>query len=541
MEADDRATGRVASGAEVVAQILRRAGARTVFAPRSEQGRLLSGSLGRAGLRVVDSCSSAGAVAMADAYSRVAGRLGVALTPSGTAAADAAGALLEAHLVGSRVLHLVGEAPSALVATGRDPDELVPDQLGMLRSVTRAAWRVPGGDRLASVLVEAITAADGAPGGATAVELPLGVLAGPARPWRALPLPTLGAPPPAPSELEAAIARCAEARHPLVWSGGGPVRSGAFAEMQALLETLGAGLVTSSSGRSIVPEDRELVVGSFGSDPLVQDLLDSADLLVLVGCRLRSAELGGWRPKLPQNLIQIDIDAGAIGRNCDPALAIVADARRVLAGLTGGVRALGREGPREPGWAEQVAKVTVHVRQAAAAALGPLGGLPSLLREAFPAEAVVVEDVPRSRDRFDPRLLPILRARGFVQAPSGSPGRGVAVAAGAALAAGGDEVLAVLTAQTFFAGSGELPVLVREGLPVRLVVLAGSEPSSAGDEPAGLDDAGRARPPGPAEVARAFGIWSDRARSLAAVPPALDRARSRSGPSLVELDLGDLA
>lgn len=531
------ATHRVASGAEVVAEILRRARVETVFATGSEQGQLLSGALGRRGLRVVEAETSAGAVAMADAYSRVAGRLGVVLTPGGTAAADAAGALLEAHLVGSRLLHLVGEVPSALVAAGRDPDELAPDQLGMLRSVTRASWRASGGERLASVLVEAIAAADGAPGGAVAVELPVGVLAGPARPWRALPLPAWRAPSPAPSELEAAIALCAEARHPLVWSGGGPVRAGAFAEMRAFLETLGAGLLTSSSGRSIVPEDRQLVVGSFGSDRLVQDLLDSADLLVLVGCRLRSVERGGWRPELPRSVVQIDVDAGAIGRNCDPTLAIVADARQALVGLTGGVRALGREGPREPGWAEQVAKVTVQVREAAASALGTMGELPTLLREAFPAEAVVVEDVPRSRDRFDPRLLPILRPRGFVQAPSGSPGRGVAMAAGAALAAEGDEVLCVVTEHSLLAGAGELAVLSDEGLPARLVVLAGAGRWRAALEPAGVDDAGVARSPGPAEVASAFGIWSDRVRSLAALSESLDRARSVAGPSLVELDL----
>lgn len=69
-----------------------------MFAIRSEQGQALSGALGRRGLTVVDACTPAGAVAMADAYSRVAGRLGVVITPGGTAAADAAGALLEAHL-----------------------------------------------------------------------------------------------------------------------------------------------------------------------------------------------------------------------------------------------------------------------------------------------------------------------------------------------------------------------------------------------------------------------------------------------------------
>jgi len=537
-----RSSQRLASGAEVVAEILERASGTTVFALRSEQARLLAGALGRRGIRVVDAWTSAGAVAMADAYARVSGQLGVALTPSGAAAADAAGALREAAAQGSRLLHLVGEVPSSVAADGRagvDDDRF--DQPGLLRAVASSTMRVSSGERLASVVVEAIAVAAGTPGGAASVELPTGVIAGAARPWRALPLPIRRPPSPSPSELEAAIALVVSARHPLVWSGGGPVSAGAFAEMRTLVETLGAGLITSSAGRSVLREDHPLVIGNFSSHSAVLDLLACSDVLVLVGCRLRSLERSQGLPELPPVIVQIDVDAGAIGRHCDPTLAIVADARQTLDGLSGGISALGREGACEPGWSEQVAKAAAAARGGAAGALGPFAAIPRLLREAFPAEAVVVEDVPRLRRSWDSRLLAVLRPRGFLRAPSGSPGRGVAMAAGAALAAKGDEVLAVVAEQSLFAGAGEMARVADEAMAVRFVVLADGVRRRLAALPSGLDDAPATESLGAAELASAYGIWSRRVGSLSALPEALYRARSVDGPSLVELDLRALA
>ena len=67
-------------------------------------------ALGRnAVTRFVPTRGEAGAVNMADAYSRTRGELGVVFTSTGTGAGNAAGALVEAETAGTPLLHLTGQ------------------------------------------------------------------------------------------------------------------------------------------------------------------------------------------------------------------------------------------------------------------------------------------------------------------------------------------------------------------------------------------------------------------------------------------------
>src|SRR6185295_16448057 len=57
------------------------------------------------------------------------------------------------------------------------------------------------------------------------------------------------------ASLSAAIALLARARRPLIWAGGGVIAADASAQLKALAERLGAGVITSASGRGSLPED----------------------------------------------------------------------------------------------------------------------------------------------------------------------------------------------------------------------------------------------------------------------------------------------
>src|SRR6266704_4318347 len=68
------------------------------------------------GFRVVTARHEGAAVNMADAYSRVSGKLGVALTSTGTGAGNAAGAIIESWNVGAPMLHVTGQMALAFIA-----------------------------------------------------------------------------------------------------------------------------------------------------------------------------------------------------------------------------------------------------------------------------------------------------------------------------------------------------------------------------------------------------------------------------------------
>ena len=74
---------------------------------------------------------------MADAFSRVSGQLGVALTSTGTAAGNAAGAQAEALTAGSRVLHLTTQIDRPWMDRDRAAIHDVPKQPEMLRGVSK--------------------------------------------------------------------------------------------------------------------------------------------------------------------------------------------------------------------------------------------------------------------------------------------------------------------------------------------------------------------------------------------------------------------
>ena len=73
----------------------------------------------------------------ADGYARASGRLGVALTSTGPGAANAMGALHEAHHASSRVLMITGQSETRWLGKGRSTIHEADRQLDMLRTVTR--------------------------------------------------------------------------------------------------------------------------------------------------------------------------------------------------------------------------------------------------------------------------------------------------------------------------------------------------------------------------------------------------------------------
>ena len=96
----------------------------------------------RGAIRFVPARGEAGACNMADAQARVTGSLGVFVTSTGTGAGNAAGAMVEAMTAGTPLLHLTGQIETPYLDRDLGYIHEAPDQLAMLRAVSKAAWRV---------------------------------------------------------------------------------------------------------------------------------------------------------------------------------------------------------------------------------------------------------------------------------------------------------------------------------------------------------------------------------------------------------------
>jgi acetolactate synthase-1/2/3 large subunit len=416
------------NGGDLLVRILREHGVEVVFGVVSVHNLPLVEAVDR-DLRFVAVRHEAAAVNAADAWSRASGRLGCALTSTGTGAGNAAGSMIEALSAGSRLLHVTGNIDSRHLGSGRGVIHETKDQLGMLQAISKDAATVPDAESAGTVLRDGIRRALTAPTGPVSIEWPIDLQY--AR--QADSGPQAGARPPAepdPAAVEAAAAELAGARRPAVWAGGGAREAGG--PLRALAERLGAPVFTSNAGRGTIPEDHELVVGNFATSPAGAALLADADLLISVGTHFRSNETRDYRLALPKRHIQIDVDPQAIGRAYPASIGVAGDAARVLEVLaektTAGTDSV------DPEWRKRATETRVAVRNRLRADIGSYAAVCDALREQLPLGSPIARDVTIPSSQWGNRLLEIHDPATNVFPLGGGIGQGLAMGIGAALA-----------------------------------------------------------------------------------------------------------
>lgn len=425
-------TERRPTGGDVLVRVMKRHGIDTAFGVISVHNLPLVEAVAR-DLRFVEMRHEAAVVNAADGYARATGGIGVAITSTGTGAGNAAGSMIEALTAGSRVLHVTGQIDSEYLTGPEDGSARgviheFQAQLRMLDAVSVFAARVPTADESEAVLERALAAVTGAPGGPASVEWPsdLQYLADPARQTRVEPAERTLLEPDAAS-LDAAAELLGAARRPVLWVGGGAARAGR--ELTEVAHRLGAAVLTSNSGRAVVPEDDDLVIGNFAAAPGVAPLLAEADLLLSVGTHFRSNETKSYALELPERHVQIDIDPAAVGRVYPAKVGLVGDAGPVLAAL---LERLPDGGP-DVAWTGRVREVRESVRADLFDYIGGYAEICRGLRTVLPRESVVARDVTIPSSQWGNRLLEFYDRRSNLFPLGGGIGQGLAMGIGAAV------------------------------------------------------------------------------------------------------------
>ena len=160
----------------VVAAFLEQCGVKTAFGVISIHNMpILDAFAQRGAVRFVPARGEAGAGNMADAYARSTGSLGVCLTSTGPAAGNIAGSLVEALTAGSPLLHITGQIETPYLDKGMSYIHEAPDQLTMLKAVSKAAFRVRSVETALGTLKQAVQCALTAPTGPVSLEIPIDI------------------------------------------------------------------------------------------------------------------------------------------------------------------------------------------------------------------------------------------------------------------------------------------------------------------------------------------------------------------------------
>ena len=133
---------------------------------------------------------------------------------------------------------------------------------------------------------------------------------------------------------------------PVLYVGGGAVRSDAGNEIKALSDLTGAPIVTTLPARGIVPDDDPAVLGMLGMHGTIAatGAVQRSDLLVAIGARFDDRVTGKLEAFAPgARVIHIDIDPAEIGKNRVADVTIVGDVKTVLQALIPQIEQLHKE------------------------------------------------------------------------------------------------------------------------------------------------------------------------------------------------------
>ncbi|MFN8592748.1 MAG: thiamine pyrophosphate-binding protein [Thermomicrobiales bacterium] len=315
---------------------------------------------------------------MADGYARASGKPGVALVITGPGVTNVATAIGEAYTDSSPVLVIASAEDQRWAGKMMGHFHDIRDQTEAIRPVTMSQQQATSVQQVAPAIGTALSRmASGRPR-PTYVEIPRDVLESEAE--VVLPAPSSAAPAgPNVAEIAAAGQEIAAAKRVVIIAGGGAANADAGAAIAAIAERLGAPVITSQTGKGVIPEDHPYSLGNLWAwDNAVDTILRKADLALVIGTKLGGSETEDGAMRLPAKVIRIDVDPEEVERNYRPTRAIVADARKAAEALADALATAGtsldgwskddlaktRQSALETGWGKENAHYLAALRRA---------------------------------------------------------------------------------------------------------------------------------------------------------------------------------
>ncbi|MEX3959714.1 sulfoacetaldehyde acetyltransferase [Trinickia sp. EG282A] len=288
-----------------------------------------------AGIRLIPVVHEQGAGHMADGYARVSGRHGVVIGQNGPGISNCVTAIAAAYWAHSPVVIVTPEAGTMGIGLGGFQEA---NQLPMFQEFTKYQGHVTHPARMAEFTARCFDRAQ-AEMGPTQLNIPRDYFYGKIK--VEIPPPRkLDRGPGGEQSLNEAAELIAQAKFPVIISGGGVVMADAVEECKALAERLGAPVVNSYLHNDSFPANHPLWCGPLGyqGSKAAMKLLSRADVVIALGSRL------GPFGTLPQHgmdywpkdakIIQIDADHKMLGLVKKISVGICGDAKAAAVALT---------------------------------------------------------------------------------------------------------------------------------------------------------------------------------------------------------------
>ena len=274
-----------------------------------------------------------GAGHAAEGYASATGRVGVCMATSGPGATNLVTPIADAHMDSVPMVAITGQVAGPSIGTDAFQEA---DIRGITMPITKHNYLVRDAAEIPRAIAEAFHLASTGRPGPVLVDITKDALqAMTTFDWpTVLDLP--GYKPttkPHARQIKEAARMIVEAKRPVLYVGGGVIRSGGSAELRELAELTGIPVVTTLMARGAFPDSHPQHMGMPGMHGTVSAVgaLQQSDLLITLGARFDdrvTGKLSSFAPKA--QVIHIDIDPAEIGKNRFADIPIVSDVRAAI-------------------------------------------------------------------------------------------------------------------------------------------------------------------------------------------------------------------
>ena len=464
------------TGAKALMVAMGKEGVRQVFGLPGGANLPMYDEFARCDIRHILVRHEQSAAHMADGFGRVSRKPGVCFATSGPGATNILTGLATAQADSSPMVAVTGQVSVDMI--GRDAFQ-ESDIIGMANPAIKYAYQPRHASEIPDAVKKGFYIAETGRPGPVLIDVPKDVQINEAEmdfpeefripgyhPWTD---PDVVA-------VQKAIEMLLHAEKPVILAGGGTIISSAFAELQAVAETLMLPVVTTFKGKGAFPETHPLSLGPIGMHGHAEanKIMTEADCVLAIGTRFSDRSVGTFEEfEKRLKIIHIDVDPAEIGKNQTTQVAVVGDVRASLRIMVKLLLQNAVEKTKETPWLKHVKETKAYWKENLKLHPGEMGAAKILrkLRELLPKESVITTEVGQHQ-MWASLFYDVIQPGTFFSSTGlGTMGWGFPAAIGAKVARPDVPVVDIAGDGSFSMTENSLATAVLEDIPVIVFLL----------------------------------------------------------------------
>jgi acetolactate synthase I/II/III large subunit len=414
----------------------------------------------------------------AEGYAKASGKVGVAFATSGPGATNLVTAIADAMLDSVPTVFITGQVRTELIGTDGFQEA---DILGATLPFVKHSFQATDPRQIPEYVHEAFHVASTGRPGPVLLDIPQDLSrADIDYSPRIEPVELAGYKPPHGGnikQIRIAAKALANARKPILYTGGGVINANASEELRELAAADRFPVTSTLMGLGAYPASGEQWLGMLGmhGTRAANYAMDEADLIVAIGSRFDDRITGKLTEFAPHaKFIHIDIDPAEISKNVPAHIPIVGDAKLVLPELTREYRALQTDPSRLDAWWKQIKDwqdtYPLGYEEGKDGEIKPQFMIEAMHR-ATAGEAIITSDVGQHQ-MWAAQYYGFDKPRRWINSGGlGTMGFGLPAAVGAKIACPDDTVVCLAGDGSLIMNCQEFATCVAEDIPVKVFLM----------------------------------------------------------------------